>query len=613
MGYGHGGGSDSGAPLHELHGQEPPSPHAPQSCHSARYDSYLGDQTPIISNLSAFLQPDYSWRDMISNLRRDDDAHHGQRRDRHGRVVAEDTLDHMHQMGLLEPHQEQQQQSRGDEQSRSSRDDNAATISAVLASTAASFRPVTRTTSSMRRAKRKNRFLTSVLVISCVTSMYVLTVSGPDHSNGGLGERTNDNRVVVADGSGSSSAQQHSPRHRYDASSYYRRYRHGDWRMADNRSIEEDREPVPTLLGIVEPETYAMIDSIDNELYDEMADATFVTTTTHWKVASRMPSLDADRDAVTFHHPLTLSWDNGSDVAVDYDDVVALYCPATESDPHKFQDAATVEQIVATGGMVWDDDEVEKDDDDYYTDRQRSHKKVRKNRSGGGGSWTIKHFPIIREKSCEFRLWSRQRQRVPVKTRVKDLAAVSTRRDASQKRRRDRKKDEKVSDDNEYGFETTFTLAASTGSISLPRAVAEPTAVHLALTSEPTEMVVSFTTGAVGVPVVQYGPAFDDTSTYDQDYLPFAFEATGSSVTYDATDMCEEPATLAEPGLFVSPGQLHTVRLRGLTVDSDYSYRVGVRTRGGRFHDVYKDVADSMYENGVVWSARSYLPHSSPS
>jgi len=472
----------------------------------------------------------------------------------------------------------------------------------------------------MRRARRKNWFLTSVLVVSCVTSMYVLTVSGPDHSNGGLGERPNDNRVVVADWSGggsSPSAQQFRPRRRYDASSSYRRYRHGDWRMTDNRSIRGDREAVPTLLGIVEPVTYDMIDSIDNELYEEMAEATFVTGTDHPLVtrtvhrygASRMPSLDADRDAVTFHHPLTLSWEDGSDVAVHYDDVVALYCPATETDPYKFRDAATFEQIVATGGMAWDDeDEVEKDDDDYFTNRQRSHKKARGTRSGGGGSWTIKRFPIIREQSCEFRLWSRQRQRVPVpvRTRVKDLAAVSTRRDASQKRRQEQKEEnEKVNDDNnEYDFETTFTLVARTGSISLPRAVAEPTAIHLALTYEPTEMVVSFTTGAVGVPVVQYGPTFDDASAYayDGDYLPFAFESTGTSVTYDATDMCEEPATLTEPGLFVSPGQIHTVRLRGLTVDSDYSYRVGVRTRGGRFHDVYKDVADSMYENGVVWS-----------
>ena len=599
--YGQGqndGNSGHGVPLHELHGQEPPSP---QPCHSQRYDSYLGDQTPIISNLSAFLQPDYSWRDVFSNLDRNDDTRKGQRRDRHGNVVVEDTLDHMHQMGLLEPHQQHEHQQRGgDGQRNSNNNDDPNTISAIISSTAASFRPLRRTTSSMRRAKRKDWFLTSVLLISCVTSMYVLTVSGPDHSNGGLGRHFSDNRVVVTDGS--SPSQQFRRRRRYDAS-YYRRYRHKDWRLTDNRSIDGEREAVPTLLGIVEPETYDMVDAISNELYDEMADAEFVTMIGSREAAARMPALRVDRDAITFHHPLTLSWNDGADLTLRDDDVIALYCPATEPDHYKFRDAATIEQIVATGGIVFDDDEVETDDDDYYTDRQKSHKKARESRSSGGGSWKIRHFPIVREKSCEFRLWSRQRQREHSDTRTKDIAAVSTRRDVSKQRRRDEKKYKKeYDDDDKFDIQTTFTLAARTGPISLPRAMEEPTAIHLAISSEPTEMVVSFTTGVAGVPVVQYGPTFDDSFAYDEDFLPFSFQTTGSSITYDATDMCGEPANVTEPGLFVSPGHLHTVRLQGLTVDSDYSYRVGVRTRGGRFHDVYKDLANAMYENGVVWS-----------
>ena len=116
-------------------------------------------------------------------------------------------------------------------------------------------------------------------------------------------------------------------------------------------------------------------------------------------------------------------------------------------------------------------------------------------------------------------------------------------------------------------------------------------------------MVVSFTTGVAGTPVVQYGPLVDEALAYDdEDYLPFAFEATGTSTTYDAGHMCEPPATSTDPGLFVSPGQLHSVPLRGLVPDMNYSYRVGVRTPGGRFHDVYKSLANFMYEDGAVWS-----------
>jgi len=161
-------------------------------------------------------------------------------------------------------------------------------------------------------------------------------------------------------------------------------------------------------------------------------------------------------------------------------------------------------------------------------------------------SWWISSFPIIREPTCEFRYWRR---------------------------------DGKV-----------LQLVGRTGPLPLALSLENPTSIHIALTSDPSEMAVQFTTGAAGKPVVEYGPSNGNSKVSD-----FPMRADGTSTTYQASDMCQEPANITEPGKFIDPGSLHTVILTGLEPDTEYSYRVGLSTG-----------------QGVVWSStfafRSALP-----
>ena len=657
-----------------------PSQHRRPARQPYYYDSYLGDATPIINNLSAFLQPGYSWHDddvafsqdcgdydydstnnqeggglmrsifggmtgrRSSFNKQQQQGHHRRRRESRRRDDGvTDTLDRLEELGVVTHSPTKQRgEERGQEQPQSS---------SSAHHDPSSFPSMIRRLSSSRHQSnhhhthwKKNYFLTFVLVFSCVGSMFVLTVSGPDHTNSTITFGGGGRNVVVAsspttdeeggtvkdrgDNNGRESLTNGRRRHGNHGaggrSSYYRQYRRyytqgggagggggADWLMSEEPTGAQQREVVPTLLGFVYPDTYDSVDAIDNGLYDEMAEAEYIgsigdirpnaaiANKRRGQSRSRLPTLTVDRTAVTFHHSLTLSWEDGTDVRVRDDDVIALYCPAAQDDPRSFRDAATVEQIVATGGYEWDGEEVDDDDDDddFYrhyhprskNDRAKIYKRDEKEEKSGKGSWTIRHFPIVRESSCEFRLWSRQAPN-------KKPTGSTARREESTRNHQHLKNDDEES-------AAVFKLVARTGLISLPRAMDEPTAIHLALSSDPSEMVLSFTTGVAGTPVVQYGPLVDEALAYDdEDYLPFTFEAMGTSTTYDAGDMCELPATSTNPGLFVSPGQLHSVVLNRLVPNVNYSYRVGVRTPGGRFHDVYKSLANFMYEDGVVWS-----------
>lgn len=144
----------------------------------------------------------------------------------------------------------------------------------------------------------------------------------------------------------------------------------------------------------------------------------------------------------------------------------------------------------------------------------------------------------------------------------------------SRRRRRGRLQatttEHQLSSETTAGSTSQFELVASTASILIDDAMAAPTALHLALTGEPSEMVVQFTTGMEGTPVVEYFPIMDDAG------LGGRKVARGTSSTYSAQDMCHSPANLTEPGKFIAPGQLHVVTLDALEFDSRYSYRVGV-------------------------------------
>ena len=416
------------------------------------YDSYLGDATPIINNLSAFLQPGYSWRDDVAFFQHHDggggqyesdnsgeggagglvrsifggmtgrrssfnkqqqQGHHRRRRDSRRREDGvTDTLDRLEELGVV-THSNSPTKQRNEEREQGL---GQLSSSSSVHHDPSTFPSLVRRLSSSRHHNhthqthwKKNYFLTFVLVFSCVGSMFVLTVSGPDHTNSAITFGGGGRNVVVAsspttddeeggserDGEASTNdGRRRHGNHRAggpSSSSYYRQYRRyytqggagaggGDWLMSEEPVDAQQREVVPTLLGIVYPDTYDSVDAIDNWLYDEMAEAEYIgsisdirpsTATANTRRGggrgqsrSRLPTLTVDRTAVTFHHSLTLSWEDGTDVRVRDDDVIALYCPASQDDPRNFRDAATIEQIVATGGYEWDGKEEDDDDDD---------------------------------------------------------------------------------------------------------------------------------------------------------------------------------------------------------------------------------------------------------
>eukprot|EP00698_Gefionella_okellyi_P012731 TRINITY_DN3448_c0_g1_i1.p1 TRINITY_DN3448_c0_g1~~TRINITY_DN3448_c0_g1_i1.p1 ORF type:complete len:576 (+),score=64.75 TRINITY_DN3448_c0_g1_i1:121-1728(+) len=90
----------------------------------------------------------------------------------------------------------------------------------------------------------------------------------------------------------------------------------------------------------------------------------------------------------------------------------------------------------------------------------------------------------------------------------------------------------------------------------------EPLQVHLALTSIPSEMQVSWNTLDAQSPTVHWG------TTSGQ----YKFSASADSSTYTANDLCGAPATTTG---WMPPGTLHNALLTGLTPSTRYYYIVG--------------------------------------
>eukprot|EP00698_Gefionella_okellyi_P007117 TRINITY_DN1734_c0_g1_i1.p1 TRINITY_DN1734_c0_g1~~TRINITY_DN1734_c0_g1_i1.p1 ORF type:complete len:606 (+),score=69.93 TRINITY_DN1734_c0_g1_i1:44-1861(+) len=95
----------------------------------------------------------------------------------------------------------------------------------------------------------------------------------------------------------------------------------------------------------------------------------------------------------------------------------------------------------------------------------------------------------------------------------------------------------------------------------------EPTQVHLALTNDPTQMRILWTSDAPN-PVVHFG-------TRSKEYT---HRATGSSRTYTASMMCESPSNTTAQQFFRPPGLLHNVLLEDLQEGVQYFYIVGSDT-----------------------------------
>ena len=122
-----------------------------------------------------------------------------------------------------------------------------------------------------------------------------------------------------------------------------------------------------------------------------------------------------------------------------------------------------------------------------------------------------------------------------------------------------------------YRNDTYDELVAVSNKVSFEGGKGIPLQGHLALTSDVTQMRVSWTTGTSTAPVVHYGLAADN----------LIFSATGVSKTYTLSDFCGPPAN--ESIYFTDPGFLHDVLLTDLQPKSTYFYRFGSE---GIFSDV---------------------------
>ncbi|UJR29426.1 hypothetical protein I4U23_010638 [Adineta vaga] len=99
----------------------------------------------------------------------------------------------------------------------------------------------------------------------------------------------------------------------------------------------------------------------------------------------------------------------------------------------------------------------------------------------------------------------------------------------------------------------------------------EPIHVHLAFGDRYDQIYVSYLTNSNEIiPKCQYG--FDPSS--------LNFQVNGSSITYQASDMCEGKANITGPQTFINPGYIHTILLEDLRPSTIYYYRVGSDEHG---------------------------------
>ena len=99
----------------------------------------------------------------------------------------------------------------------------------------------------------------------------------------------------------------------------------------------------------------------------------------------------------------------------------------------------------------------------------------------------------------------------------------------------------------------------------------EPTQIHIAYGDGIDQMYVSYLTNSSQyTPKCQYG--LTPTS--------LTMVQTGSSITYQASDMCEGKATIIGPQNFIDPGFMHTMLLKDLRPSTTYYYRVGTDEHG---------------------------------
>jgi hypothetical protein len=305
-------------------------------------------------------------------------------------------------------------------------------------------------------------------------------------------------------------------------------------------------EMIPTLLSVVHPETNEYLYALENPLYERLKRAFF------GRSREAAPSLDENAVAVAvavaepvelnvdslhvqMRDSLTLSWAVGKDVhgnpiATD-DDVLVLRC-SSSSDLHVLPAAYDhVTGVQTERDLLHQQPILEAA---TLAQARATSLKHGGDTAENSNSWFIPKFPIVRHDACQFFMY--QQEKVD--------------------------SNDKNNNHNDNYRHHHYLLAESP--VFHLYFSTSPTAIHLALATDPSTMVVNFGTGGAGTPVAMYG--IDDASQ----------KVTGTSTTYTAQDLCQEPANVTETGKFQPPGLLHTVELKNLVPNTTYQYKVGL-------------------------------------
>lgn len=281
---------------------------------------------------------------------------------------------------------------------------------------------------------------------------------------------------------------------------------------------EDDEHTIPTLLSVVDDRTGKYIYALENALYNNLKNAQIVAKNEQTKDALEMPTIYFDHNTILPRDKLTLSWTLGK---------------GREGKPIVSEEDV---MLLYCGDQVLE----QNIDPERFIEaatvaqaRATSRKHlldVTENYAtqSDENSWYFPSFPVVRHDTCQVWLF----QALPK--------------------------------DNKYA------LLAVSDMLHIQNGWSDPSGIHLALGNSSDTMVVQFKTGNGGTPMVRYGVKNDS----------LLLNASGTSHTYSADDMCQKPATEEEPGKFQPPGQLHVVTLAHLQPNTTYYYQVGLDDHG---------------------------------
>ena len=114
-----------------------------------------------------------------------------------------------------------------------------------------------------------------------------------------------------------------------------------------------------------------------------------------------------------------------------------------------------------------------------------------------------------------------------------------------------------------YRNDTYNALMAVSNTVNFKGGRSAPLQGHLALTGNPTQMRVSWTTGTPTLPMVFYGLSADN----------LLHSSSGVSKTYSLSELCGPPAN--DSVYFIDPGFMHDVLLTNLQPKTTYFYKFG--------------------------------------